>query len=132
VWYDFAYHPYLEREFLVTRPVVHFEIYGKDSEGLKQFYTELFGWQIDSNNPMNYGLIAPGIGGPEQGVGGGIAQGDGPRVMVYVQVVNLQETLGKAEELGGRTVMQPMDVPGGPTIAQLEDPEGNRVGLVKQ
>jgi len=25
-----------------------------------------------------------------------------------------------------------MDVPGGPTIAQLEDPEGNRVGLVKQ
>ena len=116
----------------MTRPVVHFEIYGKDSERLKAFYTELFGWQIDSNNPMNYGLIAPGVGGPEQGVGGGIAQGDGPRVMVYVQVVDLNETLRKAEEMGGRAVMQPMDVPGGPTIAQLEDPEGNRVGLVKQ
>jgi predicted enzyme related to lactoylglutathione lyase len=65
-------------------------------------------------------------------VGGGIAQGDGPRVMVYVQVVDPIETLRLAEELGGRSVMQPMDVPGGPTIAQLEDPEGNRVGLVKQ
>ena len=65
-------------------------------------------------------------------MGGGIAQGDGPRVMVYVQVVDLNETLRKAEEMGGKAVMQPMDVPGGPTIAQLEDPEGNRVGLIKQ
>ena len=116
----------------MTRPVVHFEIYGKDSERLKGFYAQLFGWQIDSNNPMNYGMIEPGIGGPEEGVGGGITQGEGPRVMVYVQVVDLNETLRLAEEMGGKAVMQPMDVPDGPTIAQLEDPEGNRVGLVKQ
>ena len=132
MWYDSPYHAYLEREYFVTRPVVHFEIYGKDSERLKEFYAKLFGWKIDSNNPMNYGMIEPGIGGPEQGVGGGIAQGDGPRVMVYVQVVDLNETLRLAEELGGKAVMQPMDVPDGPTIAQCEDPEGNRVGLVKQ
>ena len=130
--YDSLYHSYLEREYFVTRPVGDFEIYGQERERLKEFYAKLFGWKIDSNNPMNYGMIEPGIGGPEQGVGGGIAQGDGPRGMVYVQVVDLQETLGKAEEMGGRTVMQPMDVPGGPTIAQLENPEGNRVGLIKQ
>jgi hypothetical protein len=124
--------PVSGKERNVTRPVVHFEIYGKDSERLKAFYAQLFGWKIDSNNPMNYGMIAPGIGGPAEGVGGGIAQGDGPRVMVYVQVVDPNETLRKAEELGGKAVMQPMEVPGGPTIAQLEDPEGNRVGLVKQ
>jgi predicted enzyme related to lactoylglutathione lyase len=114
--------------------VVHFEIHGKDSERLKTFYTQLFGWRIDSNNPMNYGMIEPGIGGPEKGVGGGRANapGHGPRVMVYVQVVDLEETLRKAEEMGGKAVMQPMDVPGGPTIAQMEDPEGNRVGLIKQ
>ncbi len=113
-------------------PVVHFEIYGKDTERLKKFYADLFGWEIHSDNPMNYGMIEPGIGGPEQGVGGGIAQGDGPRVMVYVQVVDLVETLRRAEELGGRRVLEPVDVPGGPTIAQCEDPEGNVVGLVKQ
>jgi predicted enzyme related to lactoylglutathione lyase len=34
--------------------------------------------------------------------------------------------------MGGATVMPPMDVPDGPTIAQLSDPEGNVIGLVKQ
>ena len=27
---------------------------------------------------------------------------------------------------------EPMDVPGGPTVAQMADPEGNVIGLVKQ
>ena len=37
----------------------------------------------------------------------------------------------KIEERGGKTVMPPSDVPGGPRMAQFEDPEGNRVGLVQ-
>ena len=53
-------------------------------------------------------------------------------VTVYVQVVSLEETLRKAESMGGKTLMPPMDVPGGPTMAQLQDPEGNTIGLVKQ
>lgn len=116
----------------MTRPIVHFEIYGKDGARLRDFYTQLFGWNINYNDMMNYGLVDHGIGGPPEGIGGGIGQSDQPRVMVYVQVVDLEETLRKAESLGGKAVMPPMDVPGGPTIAQLEDPEGNRVGLVKQ
>lgn len=116
----------------MTRPVVHFEIYGKDGKRLQEFYRELFGWKIDANNPMNYALVEPGIGGPENGVGGGIAQADAPFVTIYVQVISLDETLQKAESMGGKTVMPPMDVPGGPTIAQFQDPEGNRIGLVKQ
>jgi len=47
-------------------------------------------------------------------------------------LLDLNETLRKAEEMGGRAVLQPFDVPGGPTIAQMADPEGNLVGLVKQ
>jgi predicted enzyme related to lactoylglutathione lyase len=116
----------------MTRPVVHFEILGKDPKRLREFYTALFGWKIDTNNPMEYGLVEHGTGGPPDGIGGGIAGSDRPMTIVYVQVVDLLETLRKAEELGGKAVMQPMDVPGGPSIAQLEDPEGNRVGLVKQ
>ena len=53
-------------------------------------------------------------------------------VTFYVQVVDPYETLKKAESLGGKTVMPPRDVPGGPTMAQLADPEGNVIGLVKQ
>ncbi len=116
----------------MTRPVVFFEIRGKDGEGLKQFYASLFGWKIDSNNPMNYGMVEPGIGGPEEGVGGGISQSNDPLLMIYVQVLDLNETLAKAESMGGKTVMQPMDIPDGPTIAAFQDPEGNTMGLVKQ
>ncbi len=115
----------------MTRPVVFFEIRGRDGEMLKEFYASLFGWKIDSIM-MNYGMVEPGIGGPEEGVGGGIAQGDTPSVIIYVQVVDLNATLAKAEEMGGKTVMQPMDIPDGPTIAVFEDPEGNMMGLVKQ
>ena len=116
----------------MTRPVVFFEIRGRDSKRLQEFYASLFGWKIDSNNPMNYGMVEPGIGGPEEGVGGGIMQAEAPLVTIYVQVVDLNETLAKAGEMGGKTVMEPMDYPDGPTIAMFDDPEGNTIGLVKQ
>ena len=35
------------------QPVVHFEVVGKDGAALQSFYSELFGWEIDANNPMN-------------------------------------------------------------------------------
>ena len=36
-------------------PVVHFEIMGGNGNELEKFYAELFGWKINSNNPLNYG-----------------------------------------------------------------------------
>ena len=117
----------------MTRPVVHFEIHGKDGAKLQEFYRSLFGWEIDANNPMQYGMVTPGIGGPPEGVGGGITSSDAaPMVTIYVQVVSLDETLAKAESMGGKTVMPPMDIPDGPTMARFSDPEGNVIGLVKQ
>jgi hypothetical protein len=116
----------------MTRPVVHFEIWGRDPARLREFYRQLFGWDINADNPVNYGFVSPGIGGPEGGVGGGITAGDSPRVLIYVQVVNLLETLAKAESLGGSRVMEPIDVPNGPTVARMADPDGNIIGLVKQ
>ena len=36
-------------------PVIHFEIMGGEGTQLETFYRELFGWKINSNNPMKYG-----------------------------------------------------------------------------
>jgi predicted enzyme related to lactoylglutathione lyase len=109
-------------------PVVHFEVIGRDGAKLREFYASLFGWQIDANNPMNYGVIAPAA----TTLGGGVGQGEQPSVTFYVGVSDPVATLKKVESMGGKTVMPPMEVPGGPTIAQFSDPEGNVVGLVKQ
>lgn len=40
-------------------------------------------------------------------------------------------TLKEIEARGGKTLMEPMEVPGGPTIAMFSDPAGNVVGLTK-
>jgi predicted enzyme related to lactoylglutathione lyase len=40
------------------QPVVHFEIEGKDGESLKNFYSELFGWDTTAApNNSTYGLV---------------------------------------------------------------------------
>ena len=114
------------------RPVVAFQIRGKHPQRLAEFYRELFGWDIAGGNPMGILSIPPGIGGPAEGVGGHNLGSEAPGVSLFVQVLDPHDTLRKAEEMGGRAVLQPFDVPGGPTIAQMADPEGNLVGLVKQ
>lgn len=111
----------------MARPVVHFEIQGTDGDKLMDFYSKLFDWQIDANNPMKYGMVSA----TAPGIGGGVSAAEQSRVTVYVDVDDLQAALDKAESLGGKTVAPPMDVPGGPSIAQFTDPAGNVVGLVK-
>ena len=108
--------------------VVHFEVIGKDVEKLRSYYSDMFGWDIDANNPMNYGIVTTG-----EGIGGGVGSGgDGSgHATFYVQVDDVKAYLDRAEKLGGRAIMGPMDVPGGPTIALFADPEGHVVGLVK-
>jgi predicted enzyme related to lactoylglutathione lyase len=114
----------------MANPVTHFEILGQDGKRAQDFYASLFGWTVDASNPMQYGLVAPPDG---RGIGGGIAasQDGKPTVTVYVEVDDLDATLRQAESLGGKIVAPPMDVPGGPTIAQFSDPDGNIIGLTK-
>lgn len=113
----------------MANPVSWFEVCGSDAGALQSFYADLFDWQIDAANPMNYGMVAPSEGG----IGGGVgpSQDGSPSVIWYVAVPDLQAALDKAEELGGKTITPPMDVPGGPTIAYFSDPAGNRIGLMK-
>ena len=112
----------------MAQPVVHFEVHGKDGKKLQEFYGKLFDWNVDTNNPMSYGMVAASEGG----IGGGITESPAaPLVTFYVNVPDLAAALKKAESLGAKVVMPPMAVPGGPEIAQFSDPEGNVIGLSK-
>ena len=111
--------------------VVHFEISGKDGEQLKQFYAKIFGWNVDSSNPMNYGMVAAPTDG--QGIGGGISGShDGKTYATfYVAVTDLEGTLKKIEQSGGKVVVPVTDIPGVVTFAMITDPEGNLVGVLR-
>jgi predicted enzyme related to lactoylglutathione lyase len=109
---------------------VHFELAGGDGKKLQEFYSSLFGWKIDANNPMNYGMVEAESGSIAGGVGPAGPEGS-PHLTIYIEVDDLQAALDQAEKLGGKIINPPMEVPGGPTIAHFSDPEGNFVGLTK-
>lgn len=113
-----------------ARPVVHWEIQARDPQAQRRFYSDMFNWDIADSPIM---LIAAGVGGPDpEGFTGHLLPGDGPRVVLYVQVRDLSASMEKAKELGGSVLREPFDVPNGPTIARISDPEGNHIGLVQQ
>jgi predicted enzyme related to lactoylglutathione lyase len=112
----------------MTSPVTHFEIYGRNAEQLRDFYSKVFGWEIHADNPMNYWLVHTN---PEdRGIGGGIAEGD-PRVNVVIEVPDLEATLAAIEMAGGKTVTPITVIPDMVTYAEFADPEGNVVGIAK-
>jgi len=118
------------------QPVVHFEVIGKDGDKLRSYYSELFGWEIDADNPMRYGTVqregntnAEGIG-----IGGGVGnapEGYDGHVTFYIEVPDVEAALAKAESLGGTRMMGPDEVTEGVVIGLFLDPEGHTVGVVK-
>jgi uncharacterized protein len=113
----------------MPNPVVHFEILGHDGKALQRFYADLFGWTINADNPMEYGLVDTGT---EHGPGGGIGASEtGPQTMFYVQVDDPQAYLDKVVAAGGKVVHPVEEIPNMTTFAQFADPQGNVVGLVK-
>jgi predicted enzyme related to lactoylglutathione lyase len=119
------------------QPVVHFEVVGTDGDKLRSYYSELFGWEIDANNPMKYGVVQRegNVNADGVGIGGGV--GTGPEgyaghVTFYVQVPDVEEALAKAQSLGGTRMMGPDEVMEGLVIGLFQDPEGHTVGVVNR
>jgi hypothetical protein len=110
------------------QPVVHFEVIGQDGDKLRSYYGDLFGWEFDTDNPMDYGLVNGA------GIGGGVAKGpDGyeGHVTFYVEVSDVEATLAEAESLGGSRVFGPDQLMEGLVLGQFTDPEGHLIGLTQ-
>jgi predicted enzyme related to lactoylglutathione lyase len=111
------------------QPVVHFEIGCRDQARSADFFSQLFGWQIKQAGPA--AMIDTTAGG---GINGHITSlGHEPLnyITFYVLVDDLPAYLAKAESLGGKTLVPPIDIGQG-TFAWLADPDGNTIGLWKE
>jgi len=66
------------------------EIMGGAATELEKFYSELFEWKVNRNNPMKYGLVH--TESESRGINGGLnPTNDGSnRVSFYVEVHDLQ------------------------------------------
>jgi predicted enzyme related to lactoylglutathione lyase len=113
--------------------VVQFEITGRDSAALKRFYALLFGWQMgESTITPEYHVVEANGSGIPGGIGTGWDGASG-QLTFYVEVDDLEENLYYAEELGGKVIAPPHEIPQlGIKFALFADPEGHVLGLMKR
>lgn len=115
------------------QPVVHFEIMGTDQAKLQSFYSGLFGWNINSDNPQGYGIVdqKENVNEDGVGIGGGVGAIEGVpgHVTFYIQVPDVEAALVKAEKLGGTRLVGPDQVAEGVVIGLFNDPEGHTIGV---
>jgi hypothetical protein len=111
-------------------PVVHFEVGAADDRLLVAFYGELFGWRLHGSPGGGYTAIDTR---GDDGINGGIGRSRTgvPWSAFYVESDDLPAALGRAESLGGTTVMPVTDVGGAAAVAMFSDPDGLLVGLVQ-
>ena len=86
-----------------------FEVLGSDAERTQRFYTELFGWTLNSDGFPGYRLVDTGAG---HGIQGGLGAGDGTQqwATIYAKVPDVEQTLAKAAQLGGSRIYGPQAV----------------------
>ena len=103
------------------------ELMTSDVAAAKEFYTKLFGWELNDMQMegMTYTVIKAG----EKEVGGimSIPPEAGemmPAWGLYVTVDDVDETARKVEELGGKIFVPPKDIPDVGRFCVLQDPQG--------
>src|SRR3974377_2575580 len=114
------------------QPVAFFEVISPDHERAQKFYRELFGWQVPAAPAMGgYGLVDTGAG--DGAIGGGIGPSSNPGekgVKIYMRVDDLDAYLDRAEQLGGKRLVPPTDLPGDyGRVAVLPAPDAKQGAL---
>lgn len=109
--------------------ITHIELPSDDVERARSFYSELFGWPMQSVPEMkDYVMFQSGPGESGGAIGKrGVSAPD--RLRFYVEVESLETTVARVLELGGRVAVEITDVPGQGRYAAIIDTEGNEIGL---
>ena len=110
-------------------PVVFFEIGCKDQGRTSDFYSKCFDWEIEQLPNSSQ------VQTSEDGIHGHITDAVTEienYITFYIQVDDVQSKLKTIEQLGGKTIVQPINLPNGDTFAWFQDTAGNTVGLISK
>jgi predicted enzyme related to lactoylglutathione lyase len=111
----------------MPHPVIHAEIRSADPDATRAFFSALFGWTYSDG-------AFPGYTFADTGADGAIPTAIGPlqdgsdSALFFVAVEDVEATLQRAEELGGKTVQPVQHVPG-VSYGVFADPHGHLVGV---
>ena len=120
----------------MPNPFVHVELATTDLAKAKEFYRQLFDWNIEDTpmeNGETYTLVQ--VGENEYGVGGGMMKAPMPGIpsnwMAYVSVDDLSAATEKAKSLGATVIRDITPEPGVGSFSIISDPTGAVLGLWK-
>lgn len=115
---------------MAVSPIVHVEFAARDPQVTAKFYASLFGWQTDVDEALNYHMFSA-EGGPGGGfvAEGGELQMQPREVIVYAGMDDIEGTLARVEELGGKILTPKTEIPHVGWFAIASDPDGRRFGL---
>lgn len=111
----------------VSGQAVHFDIPADDTERARRFYTQLLGWDFESQpGPAEYWLAKTGA----SPVGGVLPRrGRDRRPLIYFEVDDVDAAAAQARTLGGEIVVDKMPVKNKGWLVKVRDTEGNLIGL---
>ena len=110
-----------------------FELMTSDIAAAKDFYGKLFGWATE-DMPMEGGTYTV-VKVKDKGIGGIMhmppdCQGMPPMWGVYVTVDDVDATAKKTEDLGGKIIMPPKDIPDVGRFCVIQDPQGATIAAI--
>jgi predicted enzyme related to lactoylglutathione lyase len=111
----------------MAHPVIHAEIRSRDPDATRAFFAELFGWTYADGAFPGYTFVNPGVEGALPTAIGPL-QGGADSVLFFVGVEDVDATLARAEQLGGKTIQPTQNVPG-VTFGVFADAQGHVVGV---
>lgn len=111
------------------------ELLTSEPERAQPFYTALFGWSAvseDLGSGVPYTVFSCGETPAAGMMRSDPAWGPAPaRWAVYFEVESADGTVRRAQRLGGRTVVEPMDVPEVGRMAMMLDPQGASFAMMQ-
>ncbi len=114
---------------------VWYELMSKDPDGSKEFYSKLMNWSAAPwEGEMPYTMWMNGespVGGLMELPEDAAKAGAPTHWMGYVGVDDVDATAKKADEIGGKTLVGPRDIPGAGRFAVLCDPTGATIAIYK-
>jgi predicted enzyme related to lactoylglutathione lyase len=102
------------------------ELHVADLDGAEAFYGGLFGWTTERfpSDELDYRIIKNADGHTNGGMSATVPPGVPPHWLVYFGAEDTDATAARVGELGGSTLMEPMDLGPGLRIAVVADAAG--------
>lgn len=108
--------------------VVHFEIVTPQPEKAVEFYKDVFGWEFQKWEDVDYWLATTGPEG-QPGINGAVMPGDEPKTVNTIDVSNVDELIDRITKAGGKVVQPKTEVSGQGYVAYCADPGGAVFGI---